>query len=103
MCHLADQKESSGWEPEFSDFFPAQVLLGVRVNASEASRLVDMGPGAEDSAAASDFRAFWGDKAELRRFPVSRFPYIYLDHILITRPLLLGNLTAGLLSHASPL
>ena len=32
-------------------------------------RAVDMGPAAEDVGAA-DFRAFWGDRAELRRFQV---------------------------------
>ncbi len=49
-----------------------QVLLGVQLDAAAAARLVDMGPPAEDAAAAAEFRAFWGDKAELRRFPVSR-------------------------------
>ena len=49
----------------------SQVLLGVTLDAAAATRPVDMGPAAEDAAAAADFRAFWGDKAELRRFPVS--------------------------------
>lgn len=47
-----------------------QVLLGVTLDAAAATRPVDMGPAAEDAAAAAEFRAFWGDKAELRRFPV---------------------------------
>jgi Nrap protein domain 3 len=47
-----------------------QVLLGVMLDAAAATRPVDMGPAAEDAAAAAEFRAFWGDKAELRRFPV---------------------------------
>jgi len=51
-----------------------QVLLGVTLDAAAAGRPVDMGPAAEDAAAASDFRAFWGDKAELRRFPVRTHP-----------------------------
>ena len=29
-----------------------------------------MGPEADDKAAVQAFRAFWGDKAELRRFKV---------------------------------
>jgi len=33
-----------------------------------AHRLVDSGPSAEDAPQAAAFRAFWGDKAELRRF-----------------------------------
>jgi U3 small nucleolar RNA-associated protein 22 len=47
-----------------------QVLLGVTLDPTAAMRPVDMGPAAEDTAAAADFRAFWGNKAELRRFPV---------------------------------
>lgn len=46
------------------------MLLGVTLDPAAATRPVDMGPAAEDAAAAADFRAFWGTKAELRRFPV---------------------------------
>lgn len=49
-----------------------EVLLGIRVDAAEAVRLVDMGPAAEDTAAAADFRSFWGAKSDLRRFPDGR-------------------------------
>ena len=37
------------------------------MDATTVLRAVDMGPAAEDPGAA-DFRAFWGDRAELRRF-----------------------------------
>ncbi|KAK9832639.1 hypothetical protein WJX81_006336 [Elliptochloris bilobata] len=43
------------------------ILLAAQMDAAAALRAVDMGPAAEDPAAA-DFRAFWGDRAELRRF-----------------------------------
>jgi U3 small nucleolar RNA-associated protein 22 len=38
------------------------------LDPEQAPRLVDLGPSAEDKPAAASFRAFWGDKAELRRF-----------------------------------
>jgi U3 small nucleolar RNA-associated protein 22 len=38
------------------------------LDPEHAPRLVDLGPSAEDKLAAASFRAFWGDKAELRRF-----------------------------------
>lgn len=61
-----------------SSCFAAQVLLGVQLDAAAAIRPVDMGPAAEDTAAAADFRAFWGDKAELRRFPVRTRPAVVI-------------------------
>ena len=42
-------------------------------------RAVDMGPAAEDPGAA-DFRAFWGERAELRRFQARQhlaFPFLF--------------------------
>ncbi|KAL9114157.1 MAG: hypothetical protein Q9227_001929 [Pyrenula ochraceoflavens] len=44
--------------------------LAIRIlsRPENAVRLVDRGPTAEDKEAASEFRTFWGDKAELRRF-----------------------------------
>ena len=48
---------------EYSD-----VILGVRLDALKASRAVDVGPPADDTRAAKEFRLFWGDKSELRRF-----------------------------------
>lgn len=49
---------------------PSQVVLhlGVILDATEAGRLVDQGPSAEDEHACAEFRAFWGSKSELRRF-----------------------------------
>jgi U3 small nucleolar RNA-associated protein 22 len=38
---------------------------------AEVQRTVDMGPAADDADAVRDFREFWGEKSELRRFPVS--------------------------------
>lgn len=44
------------------------VLVGAVADAQEVSRVVDVGPPADDAAAAARFRALWRDKSELRRF-----------------------------------
>lgn len=44
------------------------ILVGAVVDPLRALRLVDVGPAADDGAAAAKFRTLWGDKAELRRF-----------------------------------
>lgn len=45
-----------------------RVLFGLLLNAEHYGRTVDHGPPAEDKNAATAFREFWGEKAELRRF-----------------------------------
>ena len=45
-----------------------QFLVGILINPENISRTVDRGPHADDKSAAAQFRLFWGDKAELRRF-----------------------------------
>ncbi|KAL6304485.1 Nrap protein [Sparassis latifolia] len=49
---------------------PATIYIGIILDTEHAFRLVDHGPTAaeQDSAAAQEFRDFWGEKAELRRF-----------------------------------
>lgn len=44
------------------------IKIGLQLDAENADRLVDHGPSAEDQVGAANFRKFWGDKAELRRF-----------------------------------
>ena len=44
------------------------VELRLLLNTDATSRLIDHGPSADDQAAADDFRRFWGEKSELRRF-----------------------------------
>ena len=44
------------------------VAVGLALNASEAARGMDKGPAANAGNKALDFRRFWGDKSELRRF-----------------------------------
>jgi U3 small nucleolar RNA-associated protein 22 len=44
------------------------IEIGLVVDPANAGRLVDHGPSADDEAACEEFRSFWGDKSELRRF-----------------------------------
>ena len=44
------------------------IELGLLLNMDAASRLIDHGPSADDQVASEDFRRFWGEKSELRRF-----------------------------------
>ena len=44
------------------------ILLGARLDPTVALRGVDIGPAADSGPAAAQFRTFWGDKSELRRF-----------------------------------
>eukprot|EP00731_Ephydatia_muelleri_P016799 Em0009g1223a len=52
---------------ESPDFLSGHVTVGLLLDAEHAYSLLDMGPAA-DSSEASEFRTFWGDKSELRRF-----------------------------------
>jgi U3 small nucleolar RNA-associated protein 22 len=44
------------------------LLVGLILNPEKCWRSLDHGPPAENLAASQEFRKFWGDKAELRRF-----------------------------------
>ncbi|KKA27531.1 hypothetical protein TD95_005018 [Thielaviopsis punctulata] len=47
----------------------AQVLrVGVMFDPLHSTRIIDLGPAAEDEEDAADFRRFWGARSELRRF-----------------------------------
>ncbi|CAE6451240.1 unnamed protein product [Rhizoctonia solani] len=48
------------------------IEIGLVLDQTEAPRLVDYGPHADDSAGSEVFRAFWGPKSELRRFKDGR-------------------------------
>lgn len=59
------------WDLESSnidDTRKAGLLIGIIVDPASANRLVDHGPSAEQKRFVADFRTFWGEKAELRRF-----------------------------------
>lgn len=42
--------------------------IGLILNAEQAYRIVDHGPPSEEKTAAAQYRQFWGEKSELRRF-----------------------------------
>ena len=44
------------------------IVVGALVKPEHVGRAVDHGPAAQDKIAATAFRKFWGEKAELRRF-----------------------------------
>ena len=45
-----------------------RIVVGLLLHPEKSRRMVDHGPPAEDKPAATAFRTFWGEKAELRRF-----------------------------------
>lgn len=52
--------------PEYTG--KSEVTVGLSINPDNARRTVDHGPSAEQKTEAAEFRKFWGEKAELRRF-----------------------------------
>lgn len=65
----ADNSDETAWELTSSPpLGPSTVLVGVLFNTANIARQVDQGPSVEDKQAAKEFRKFWGQKAELRRF-----------------------------------
>jgi U3 small nucleolar RNA-associated protein 22 len=69
MVHV-QQQEQSTWplgatRPAEKDFI---LLVGVIFDAANMSRTMEYGPPAEQQKEAAKFRAFWGERSELRRF-----------------------------------
>jgi U3 small nucleolar RNA-associated protein 22 len=57
-----------------SDTWPTWISIGIILDPEHAYRLVDYGPAAahEDNTEIEEYREFWGEKAELRRFKDGR-------------------------------
>ena len=57
-----------------SAFIPVRpyALLAIRIDPTIALRGVDIGPAADSGPSAAQFRSFWGQKSELRRFQDGR-------------------------------
>lgn len=47
---------------------PTEASVGMLLNAESAFRVLDLGPSPEQKEAAAEFREWWGERAELRRF-----------------------------------
>ncbi|DBA04390.1 TPA: hypothetical protein N0F65_009986 [Lagenidium giganteum] len=45
-----------------------KVAIGLRINPDNVSRIVDKGPSTDDVDASAEFRRFWKNQSELRRF-----------------------------------
>lgn len=56
------------WSLSSSRVIDTTVEVGVNLDVSQAFRLVDHGPRPEQTEAVEEFKAFWGDLSELRRF-----------------------------------
>mmetsp|Transcript_27593 Transcript_27593/g.44198 ORF Transcript_27593/g.44198 Transcript_27593/m.44198 type:complete len:1100 (-) Transcript_27593:1628-4927(-) len=48
------------------------IWIGIVLDPDHAFRLVDLGPSSDNDVLAKQFRSFWGDRAELRRFKDGR-------------------------------
>ena len=70
LIHLKPSGRSA-WSPA-SQTHPSKsnfkIRIGLILDPAQINRSVDRGPPAEDKVAATAFRQFWGEKAELRRF-----------------------------------
>lgn len=70
LIHLRPPGRTA-WSPASATHPPkvnSEVRIGLVLDPAQINRSVDRGPSAEDKEAASAFRQFWGEKAELRRF-----------------------------------
>jgi len=70
LCH--PQKLSWTVSSPHPSVAVAKVTIGLLINPEAALRLVDHGPAVEEKQESKQFRDFWGDKAELRRFKDGR-------------------------------
>jgi U3 small nucleolar RNA-associated protein 22 len=69
LVNSASDPDEITWELTSSPPLDLSTLLvGVLFNAANMARQVDQGPSVEEKQAAKEFRKFWGQKAELRRF-----------------------------------
>jgi len=49
-----------------------KIWIGVKLNPENGLKVIDVGPSSDNEAEAKKFRAFWGEKSELRRFKDAR-------------------------------
>jgi U3 small nucleolar RNA-associated protein 22 len=74
ILNSSDQKfqgyaQNSTILPVFNNASDSDIVLGLRINTDNCSRIVDRGPPADDTKATETFVTLWGEKkAQLRRF-----------------------------------
>eukprot|EP01122_Echinamoeba_exundans_P009740 TRINITY_DN3507_c0_g2_i1.p1 TRINITY_DN3507_c0_g2~~TRINITY_DN3507_c0_g2_i1.p1 ORF type:complete len:1205 (+),score=229.69 TRINITY_DN3507_c0_g2_i1:598-4212(+) len=79
-----------------------EILVGVVVRADQWRKQLDLGPEATDLAAVAAYRAFWGDKAHLRRFKDGRILYcVFWDRPEHSRHLILQDIAQFVLNDES--
>ena len=49
-----------------------KIWIGIKLNPKNGLKVIDVGPPSDNEAEAKVFRAFWGEKSELRRFKDAR-------------------------------
>ncbi|KAF9344020.1 hypothetical protein BGX26_004904 [Mortierella sp. AD094] len=83
------------YEPE------SAITVGLLLNHAESSRLVDLGPPADDLENAKVFRELWGNKAELRRFKDGSIleSAVWEAQGTDARHLIVGQMISHLLKH----
>jgi U3 small nucleolar RNA-associated protein 22 len=74
-AHLVDIRFQDTASTEWTCSMPSpsidtehRILIGLITDSTEAVRRVDLGPSAEETNRTKEFRDFWGEKADLRRF-----------------------------------
>jgi len=70
LIYLED-RSASAWLPTSQkpvETGKDHIDIGLLLNPEQINRTVDRGPSVEDKEAASAYRKFWGDKAQLRRY-----------------------------------
>ncbi|KAG0011689.1 hypothetical protein BGZ80_000504 [Entomortierella chlamydospora] len=77
------------------------ITVGLLLNHAESSRLVDLGPPADDLENAKMFRELWGNKAELRRFKDGSIleSAVWEAQGTDARHLIVGQMISHLLKH----
>ncbi|KAL2621529.1 hypothetical protein R1flu_001734 [Riccia fluitans] len=71
LVRVLQRNLPAGWRPSegLKGVEKVPLLVGIQFTTIDiAFRLADIGPGADDKEEARKFRAFWGEKSELRRF-----------------------------------
>merc|ERR1712093_453204 len=70
---LSDRVKSISISSESSNLsFPLEVTVGLVMEPTQIARVIEYGPPADNAEEVRRFRAFWGDKAETRRFKDGR-------------------------------
>lgn len=71
LIHLEPLSNKDNYVGDLNSLAPCNdsaISIGIIFDATNMARQVDHGPAVEEKEAAKEFRQFWGEKSELRRF-----------------------------------